>query len=49
MVEVHGRHSFLWKNKLKSFIDKINKVHPTIKFIAEWSKTLSISWMSLYL
>ena len=23
----------------KSFIDKINKVHPPIKFIAEWSKT----------
>ena len=33
---------FLWEhgeNKLKSFIDKINKVHPTIKFTAEWSKT----------
>ena len=32
---------FLWEhgeNKLKSFIDKINKVHPTIKFTAEWSK-----------
>ena len=33
---------FLWEhgeNKLKSFIDKINKVHPTIKYTAEWSKT----------
>ena len=32
----------LWENgenKLKSFIDKINKAHPTIKFTAEWSKT----------
>ena len=29
----------LWENKLKHFIDKINKVHPTIKFTAEWSKT----------
>ena len=29
---------FLWEhgeNKLKSFIDKIDKVHPTIKFTAE--------------
>ena len=35
---------FLWEhgeNKLKSFIDKINKVHPTIKFTAEWSKTIN--------
>ena len=30
---------FLWKNKLKFFIYKINKVHPTIKFTAKWSKT----------
>ena len=33
---------FLWEdgeNKLKSFIDKSNKVHPTFKFAAEWSKT----------
>ena len=33
---------FLWEhdeNKLKSFIDKIDKVHPTIKFTNEWSKT----------
>ena len=32
----------LWEhgeNKLKSFLDKINKVHPTIKVTAEWSKT----------
>ena len=32
----------LWEhgeNKLKSFIDKTNKVHPSIKFTAEWSKT----------
>ena len=32
---------FLWKhseNKLRSFIDKINKVYPTIKFTAKWSK-----------
>ena len=32
---------FLWKHcedKLKSFIGKINKVHPTIKFTAEWLK-----------
>ena len=27
---------FLWENKLKFFIDKINKVHPTIKFKAKW-------------
>ena len=33
---------FLWQhgeNKLKSFIDKINKVHPTNNFPAEWSET----------
>ena len=33
---------FIWEhgeNKLKSFLDKINKVHPTIKFTDEWSKT----------
>ena len=33
---------FSWEyggNKLKSFIDKVNKVHPTIKFTAERSKT----------
>ena len=28
---------FLWENKLKFFIDKINKVHPTIKFKAKTS------------
>ena len=33
---------FLWEhgeNKLKSFIDTINKVHPTVKLIVEWSKS----------
>ena len=32
---------FLWehgRDKLNSFIDIINKVHPKIKFTAEWSK-----------
>ena len=32
---------FLWEHgekKLKSFIDKFNKVHPNIKLIVEWSK-----------
>ena len=31
---------FLWEhgeNKLKSILDKINEVHPTITFTAEWS------------
>ena len=28
------------EEKLKSFIDKINKMHPTIKFMADWSETL---------
>ena len=40
---------FLWEhgeNKLKSFIDKINKAHPTIKFTAEWSKT-SINFLDV--
>ena len=32
---------FLWENKLKFFIDKIIKVHPTIKFTAKWSKTFA--------
>ena len=33
---------FFWEygeEKLKSFIDNINKMHPTIKFMADWSKT----------
>ena len=33
---------FLWEHgeeKLKFFIDNINKMHPTIKFTADWSKT----------
>ena len=33
---------FTWEHgeeKLKEFIDVLNKKHPTIKFIAEWSKT----------
>ena len=30
----------------KSFIDKINKVHLTIKFTAEWSKT-SINFLDV--
>ena len=40
---------YLWElgeNKLKLFIDNINKVHPTIKFTAEWSKT-SISFLDV--
>ena len=37
---------FLWEhseNKLKSFIDKINKVRPTVKLTAEWSRCFTIS------
>ena len=40
---------FFWKrgeNELKSFIHKINKVHPTIKFTADWSKT-SINFLDI--
>ena len=40
---------FLWEhvdNKLRSFIDKINKVHSTIKFTAERSKT-SINFLDV--
>ena len=39
----------LWEhggNKLKSFLGKINEVHPIIKFIAEWSKT-SINFLDV--
>ena len=36
------------ENKLKSFIDKINKVQPTIKFTAEWSQT-SINFVDITL
>ena len=46
MVEVHSRHTFLWENKLESFIEKINNVHPTIKFTAEWSVT-SINFLDV--
>ena len=38
--------SFLWENKLKSFILKINKVHPTIKFTVQWSKA-SINFLDV--
>ena len=34
------------ENKIKSFTDKINKVHPTIKLTAEWSKT-SINFLDV--
>ena len=27
---------FLWENKLIFFIDKINKVYPTMKFTGKW-------------
>ena len=40
---------FLWvhgENKLKSFIDKINKGDPIINFTAEWSKT-SINFLGI--
>ena len=40
---------FLWEhgeNKLKSFIDTINKVHPTVKLTAEWSKS-SINFLDV--
>ena len=33
---------FIWEHreeKLKEFIDAVNKKHPTIKFTAEWCKT----------
>ena len=36
---------FLWEHgeeKLKSFIDNVNKMHLTIKFTAHWSKTSKI-------
>ena len=32
--------------RIKSFLDKINEVHPIIKFIAEWSKT-SINFLDV--
>ena len=40
---------FLWEHgeeKLRSFINDINKIHPTIKFTAEWSKT-SINFLDV--
>ena len=33
-------------DKLKSFIDKINKVHPTIIFTVEWAKS-SINFLDI--
>ena len=41
---------FLWEHgeeKLKTFIDNINKMHPTIRFTADWSKT-SINCNGIY-
>ena len=49
MFHIYVYLLFLWEhgeNKLKSFIDKINKAHPTIKFTAEWSKT-SINFLDV--
>ena len=40
---------FLWEhgdNKSKSFLDKVNEVHPAIKFTAEWSET-SINFLDV--
>ena len=40
---------FLWEHgeeKLKTFIDNINKMHPTIRFTADWSKT-SITFLDV--
>ena len=40
---------FLWEDgegKLNSFIDNINKVHSTIKFKIDWSKT-SINFLDV--
>ena len=40
---------FLWEHgeeKLKTFIGNINKMHPTIKFTADWSKT-SINFLDV--
>ena len=40
---------FLWEHgeeQLKPFIDNINKMHPTIKFKADWSKT-SINFLDV--
>ena len=40
---------FLWEHgeeKLESFIDNTNKMHPSIKFTAEWSKT-SINFLDV--
>ena len=39
----------LWEygeEKLKSFIDNFSKMHPTIKFEADWSKT-SINFLDV--
>ena len=40
---------FLWEHgeeKLKPFLDNINKMHPTINFTADWSKT-SINFLDV--
>ena len=40
---------FLWEHgeeKLKTFIDNIDKIHPTIRFTADWSKT-SINFLDV--
>ena len=40
---------FFWEHgegKLRSFINDINKIHPTLKFTAEWSKT-SINFLDV--
>ena len=42
-------HFSLWEDgeeKLKSFVDNISKMHPTIKSMADWSKT-SINFLDV--
>ena len=44
MVEYIDEIFFLWEHgeeKLKSFTDNISKMQPTIKFMADWSKTIN--------
>ena len=41
MVELHGRHFFIWEHgeeSLEKVVAKLNSFHPTIKFTAENSK-----------
>ena len=43
---------FIWEHgeeKLRTFVETLNEIHPTIKFTAKWSQNQLIFWMLQFL